>query len=226
MTQLLRDRLSQLYNISSPLVGSGSLEFGIQPLDQQIHHFAEAVWLRGVRQIQILPLFLLPGVHVMADLPAAVASATQAIPAQCALNLCPYLGAHPEIPQLLSQPMATTAADTWVLVAHGSRRPGANRPIEQLCQALAAHPAYWSVLPDLATQVQRLIHSGYTRIGILPYFLFPGAIPDAIALQRQQLQTQFPQVTLQLTQGLDANPKLVDLILDLSQTSPSCPPAL
>ena len=58
--------------------------------------------------------------------------------------------------------------------------------------------------------------AGYQNIAILPYFLFPGGITDAIANHLVQLQLKFPGVTLQLAAPLGVNMELADIIWDLA----------
>jgi sirohydrochlorin ferrochelatase len=72
------------------------LELGSLPLHQQIVQFAQQVSPLGVTGIKLLPLFLLPGVHVQEDLPEELRQA-QALLLQASLDvsleLLPYIGA-------------------------------------------------------------------------------------------------------------------------------------
>jgi sirohydrochlorin ferrochelatase len=163
-------------------------------------------------QIQILPLFLLPGVHVKEDIPVEVAIAQQILGSDITLNVLPYLGYHVEkIAALLTQQMQLLSPDTWILMAHGSRRQGGNRPIEILAQQLGITPAYWSVSPHLSEQINTLIQQGSTHIGVLPYFLFTGGITDAITQLLQDYSQQFTDVKFSLAQPLDQTSVLTEL---------------
>ena len=197
-----------------PLVGTACLELSAEPLHEQIRQFGDRALLSGCNRVQVIPLFLLPGMHVMEDIPAEVAIAQQALE-QVKIDLRPHLGTHPGLSHLLATSMAAIEADAWILLAHGSRRPGSKQTVEAIATQLGAISAYWAVSPKLATQVKALVDTGYQQIGILPYFLFAGGITDAIASTVEQLKMQFPSVNLALAEPIGASVELADLIWDL-----------
>jgi sirohydrochlorin ferrochelatase len=200
-----------------PLVGTACLELAPLPLHEQIKQFGKYASSAGFRHIQILPLFLLPGVHVMEDIPAEVAKARQNFDSDLTIEVQPYLGFHTQISQLLSSSFNSFAAEAWILLSHGSRRSGANYPVEVLANQLGALAAYWSVSPSWETQAKNLLIQGKKRIGILPYFLFAGGITDAIAQSVNQIKQEYPAVEFYLAKPLGANAELADLILDLTK---------
>jgi len=198
------------YSPSDVSIGTATLELADLPLHQQILQFAARA---GCRTVKIVPLFLLPGVHVMQDIPAEIALAQQAND-RLAIEQCPYLGSHPRLRQLLSaDPIAAEAPR--ILLSHGSRRAGGNAPVETIAAEIGAAPAYWSVSPSLETQVTALVKLGCPQIVILPYFLFAGGITDAIAETVSDLARQFPYVRLHLAEPLGASAAMADLIVDL-----------
>lgn len=197
-----------------PLVGTACLELSAEPLHEQIRQFGDRAMAYGYNRVQVIPLFLLPGMHVMEDIPAEVAIAQQALE-QVKIDLRPHLGTHPGLSHLLATSMAAIEADAWILLAHGSRRPGAKQTVEAIATQLNAISAYWAVSPKLATQVKALVDTGYQQIGILPYFLFAGGITDAIASTVELLKMQFPSVNLALAEPIGASVELADLIWDL-----------
>lgn len=199
-----------------PLVGVGTLELGPTSLDAQIKQFSEQTLSIGLTHIQLLPLFLLPGIHVKEDIPAAVNQAQQSIGPNVRIELRPHLGTHPGMSHLIANQMADSSVEAWILLAHGSRRWGGNRPIEAMANQLQAVPAYWSIAPSLETRVTELVTAGCQRIGIMPYFLFSGSTTDAIAQEVARLNQEFPQ-QLKLTTPLEPGEELIDLILDLTQ---------
>lgn len=196
-----------------PLVGTACLELSLKPLHEQIKEFGDRALACGCNSIQLVPLFLLPGVHVMEDIPAQVAIAQQ-MGQELKINLRPYLGTHPGLSSLLAAQVAAMHSDAWILLAHGSRRAGSKQPIEAMAKHLGAVTAYWSVPPKLETRVKELVSAGHRRIGILPYFLFAGGITDAIAQSVEQLKLD-PDTVLQLAEPIGASAKLADLIVDL-----------
>ena len=202
-------------NAIGPLVGTACLELAPLPFHQQIEQFGQKMLASGYNYLQILPLFLLPGVHVVEDIPAEVAIAQKALGSDLQIEIAPHLGQHPGIARLFAKPIANWEVDGCILISHGSRREGANQPVEMLATELKALPAYWSVSPKLEFQLQRLLMAGYRRIGILPYFLFGGAITDAIAQSVAQIKQEFPAANYYLAAPLGASVELADLILDL-----------
>lgn len=212
---------------TKPLVGTAVLELHPLPLHQQIQQFAEQAIAAGHNRLVTAPLFLLPGVHVLEDLPAEMAIAKTLLPSGFTLDSRPYLGSHPplqtQLKTLLSTQALSGCSDSRILLSHGSRRPGGNVPVEAIATELNATPAYWSTSPKLDEQVNALVKQGCEQIEILPYFLFEGKITDAIAQGVEDLAPQFPNVSLHLAKPLGATPPLASLIADLIQSGAVTP---
>lgn len=212
-----------------PLVDQAALELNPLPLHQQIIEFGDRAIAYGCDRVQIVPLFLLAGTHVIVDIPEQVAIAQQTLKNKLALDLQPHLGTHPGLVPLLRTALATTDmtakredasrpsadVDAWILLSHGSRRAKAKETVQAIAAQLGIVDAYWAIPPSLESRVKTLVDAGYQQIGILPYFLFAGGITDAIAQAVAQLQTQFPRINLHLAEPIGASPKLADLICDL-----------
>ncbi len=198
-----------------PMVGTAALELTSVPLHQQIAAFAARALASGYDTVQLIPLFLLPGVHVMEDIPQEVTLAQQVIGEVGKIELRPYLGNNPRLTQMLAIQIAAIKAEVWIILAHGSRRAGSKQQVEAIATQLGAKTAYWAIPPSLPSRVQELFSAGYRQIGILPYFLFAGGITDAIASSVAQLRQQFPTTDLYLAEPLGANSQLADLIGDL-----------
>jgi sirohydrochlorin cobaltochelatase len=230
-----RTSTSSLINAAgNPLVGTATLELAKLSLHEQIQQFGDRALAAGYRTLKLLPLFLLPGTHVMEDIPAEVAIARQCLDCALTLELRPYLGSHPQLRNLLSETAlsetalsgvtletalsgVTSAPDhAQILLAHGSRRPGANQSVEAIANDLQALPAYWSVPPNLETQIAALTKTGCQQITIMPYFLFAGGIMDAIAQSIQSLSQQFPATRLHLAKPLGVSSAMADLVVDLA----------
>lgn len=169
-------------------------------------------------RLNILPVFLLAGVHVTEDIPAEVAIAQQTLGEVVELTVTPHLGSQMGLRRIINEQMSSLPIEAWILLAHGSRRAGANEAIAELATDLGAVAAFWSIPSSLETQIQELDTLGFRRIGIFPYFLFSGGITDAIAQTITQLSHQYPHLTLTLTKPLDsALPQLADLLMNLVQ---------
>jgi sirohydrochlorin cobaltochelatase len=193
------------------LVETAQLELAPTPLHVQIRDFADRCQNSGIDRMIILPLFLIPGVHVMEDIPAEVAIADREIGDKVKLVVTAFLGDNPNFTNLFAQNRSTLPSRS-IILAHGSRRAGGNDLVERLAHDLDLQAAYWSVSPSLAERVSAQIAAGATEIGILPYFLFTGAIADAIAESISQLRQQYPQVKLILAEPIGNSPELVATI--------------
>ncbi len=193
------------------LVETAQLELAPTPLHVQISNFADRCQNSGIDRIVILPLFLIPGVHVMEDIPAEVALADRQIGGKVKLVVTAFLGENPDFSNLFARNRLTLPSQSMIL-AHGSRRPGGNEIVERLAHDLNLQAAYWSVSPSLAERVTAAIAAGAAEIGILPYFLFAGGITDAISESIAQLRQQYPQVKLILGEPIGNSPELVKTI--------------
>jgi len=208
----------------APRVQDIYLECTPLPLHQQILQWIEQLALESEQLTainwQAIPVFLLPGTHVMQDIPAEMTAVQKALKTPLPLTLTPYLGSHPGLRRVLSERLSLHPMEAWVLLAHGSRQAGANQAIEQLAEHIGAITAYWSTEPGLAQQVTELSNLGLRRIGIMPYFLFSGGITDAIAQLVAELNQQLPHLTLTLVPPLEVNrAELADLLVDLGTSS-------
>ncbi|MEK0180302.1 MAG: sirohydrochlorin chelatase [Oscillatoriales cyanobacterium] len=227
LAQLLSQKLPTLGNSGAsgvPTVGTATLELGPAPLHEQICHFAEHTLSLGLTEVQILPIFLLPGVHVAEDIPAEVEIAQKTLSPKLKIELLPHLGTQEAgLAKLVKTQMQEVAflpnlqLPKWILLSHGSRRLGGNSTVEEIASKVGAHPAYWSVKPSLEERIDSLVRDGQQQIGIVPYFLFNGGITDAIAQKVEQLKQQFPTAELHLANPLGVSVELADLIGELIQ---------
>jgi sirohydrochlorin ferrochelatase len=213
--QQLAGLVARQLQIPAKFVGTATLEVSHEPLHEQIRQFAQSAVLLGCDRLKIIPIFLLPGVHVMTDIPTEVALAKQVVGEDITIDLQPYLGSHSGLQILFQQQIASIKAEAGILLSHGSRRPGSQQPVETLAVNLGVTTAYWSISPTLESRVQELIAFGNKEIAILPYFLFSGGITDAIAQAVDKLKLQFPGVNFYLAAPLGANDELANLIGDL-----------
>jgi sirohydrochlorin cobaltochelatase len=206
----LAQQLSSLFRDRQTLIATAQLELADRPLHVQILDFAENCLERGIDRMVILPLFLLPGVHVMDDLPAEVEIAKR-LRSTVKIIVAPFLGACPQIAHLFSL-HRLHLPDRSTILAHGSKRASGNAIVEQLAAQLNLETAYWSIEPSLTDRVTELIEQGTTEIGILPYFLFSGGITDKIAALVAELTEKFPQVQIVLGEPVGNYPELITTI--------------
>ena len=205
----------------TPLVEVAALELASLSLNESLVNFAQTAYQRGYRKIKVLPLFLAPGIHVTKDIPEEIALAAKRINNHLTIELLPYLGKYSGIIPLMSREFSQLSGETRILVAHGSLLSTVTNYFQNLSVKLKATMpsasfaiAYWSISPSLREQVTAQIAAGYQKIAILPYFLFPGKIFRAIALEVEVLQAENPQVELILGQPLGACEALAQLIFE------------
>ncbi|MBW4440366.1 MAG: sirohydrochlorin chelatase [Plectolyngbya sp. WJT66-NPBG17] len=203
----LRDRIEQRLSIP---VGAAVLECAPTPLHEQIEEFSRQH--PNLSQIYIVPLFLLPGVHVMEDIPEQIEIAQSHIGTK--LTVLPHLGSHLGMVEVLASRIAQVPAESRILMSHGSRRSGGNAAIEKIATQIDAVSAYWSVEPKLPSRILELKQQGHQTIVILPYFLFSGGITDAIAQSIQELSEQHSNLALRWLTPFDLCEDLVRLIID------------
>jgi len=130
------------------LVGTATLELAPSSLHEQIQHFANVAVGAGCQQVQLLPLFLLPGVHVMEDIPAEVALAQANLGNSIVLSLQPHLGANPGLGKILAKQLSAVETDAKILEASQSRTdnrsgsillPGITQSEQDICATRTLH---------------------------------------------------------------------------------------
>ncbi|MBD2545913.1 sirohydrochlorin chelatase [Planktothricoides raciborskii] len=236
LTVLVQERAigrSQTLGLGRTLVDVAFLEAHPLPLHQQIVAFADRAVQEGMRRIQVLPLFLLPGVHVYEDIPAEVAIARNLIDPKIALELLPYIGTQQKaLSGLLLSRMAavndSSAASIAILFSHGSRRHGGNQPVEAIAHYLAelsgleVVTAYSFVAPFLSDILATLksrqtVKMGYQQMAILPYVLFPGGLTEAIADSVTQLCGTFEDIQIKVAQPIAVSRDFAELIVSMAE---------
>ncbi|MEL6553121.1 MAG: sirohydrochlorin chelatase [Cyanobacteria bacterium J06621_11] len=199
----------------SVIVETACLELAVEPLHVQIHQFGLRLISMGVKELKLVPIFLMAGMHVMEDIPSEVAIARSLLGDAITLTTCKHLGSHSGMPSILTSRLASIPTEGSLLVAHGSRRAKGNKSIQSLAQKIGTPVAYWAVPPDIESQAITLMQQGCQGITILPYFLFAGGITDAIAHRTEELAERFPRVTFRLLPTLGATEEIADLVIDL-----------
>ncbi len=213
---LTKPRLEKSVQVSSEvIVGTACLELAARPLSEQIHEFGRRLKAAGVKELKLLPVFLMSGVHVMEDIPKEIEAAEDMLEGSLRLTLCPHLGSHEDIHQVLENRLTSVEAEGSLLVAHGSRRKKGNKAVQGLAKRINTKVAYWATPPDIESQVIELMQQGCQQLTILPYFLFSGGITDAIARRTEELAERFPKVQFRLLPTLGATNEVADLVVDL-----------
>ncbi|MEM8779843.1 MAG: sirohydrochlorin chelatase [Cyanobacteria bacterium P01_G01_bin.49] len=214
-TRNMKNPRSAVLSPVSPLIlETASLELSEVQLRDKIQQVAKQGQKVGVDILKIVPLFLLPGVHVTEDIPREVEIAKQTLGNSIKLKLCPYLGSYKGLIKILSRQFSEHPQDARIIISHGSRRLGGNCPVEAIADRLNASVAYWSISPSLEDKVYALVNQGKTSITIVPYFLFTGGITMMIAQQVEQLQRSLPHIQFNLGHPLGATSDLAALMAE------------
>lgn len=180
---------------------SGSLGQQLEAMCLQDHR---ATW-------RLYPLFLLEGVHVQEDLPAAIGAVCQAHP-QLQVCLAPPLGSSPLFSRWLQGWLRQQPGETWLFVTHGSRRPQAQLALQQCADQVHAPLLSWTQAGVLEEMLDALERTTQVGIRVLPLFLFPGALPASLGQRLCQWHWQHPAVPLRLAPVLSGLPGFVALL--------------
>lgn len=108
-----------------------------------------------------------------------------------------------------------------LLIAHGSRYPGANADLEWVADRLRERGAYGHVQPSYLELAEPGIEAGgvicaergASRVVMVPYFLSAGLhVREDLKAARDALASRFPEVDFQLAEPMGRHPSLVDVI--------------
>jgi len=109
-----------------------------------------------------------------------------------------------------------------LLIAHGSRRPEANRDLVEIAHAIAVRRpddlieiAYLELAePDIPTGARRCVDRGATDVRMLPYFLSAGAhVREDLTAFRDRFAEEYPGVTFHCCPPLGLHPGIIDVLL-------------
>jgi sirohydrochlorin cobaltochelatase len=176
-------------------VAGGFIELSPPPLRDAMAELAG----QGLRDVVAVPLILLAAGHAKGDIPAALARERERHPGLRTRYARP-LGVHPTILDVLRERLAASAMprpDAVLLVGRGTTDPDANADLYRAARLLwettrhldigFIESAFVSLAePSVPEGLERLKRLGARRIAVLPYFLFPGVLPDRITAQSAQ----------------------------------------
>ncbi|WP_298616978.1 sirohydrochlorin chelatase [uncultured Thermosynechococcus sp.] len=197
-------------------VGWGTLEGA--PLPEQIRQFSQQAQCQGAERLVILPLFLLPGNHVVVDLPPAIAAANAVLP----IELLPFLGGQPLFQAWLQLAIAHESAH--ILLGHGSRRPEVLPWFEALCQTCGVLPALLTQATSLDQAIEARIAEGHTSSKIYGYFLFGGKTVNQVHQQVARLQVRYPHHSISWVPAIQPTRALINVLQQILQAVPLVEP--
>ncbi|MEE4541435.1 sirohydrochlorin chelatase [Streptomyces sp. V4-01] len=204
-------------------VGGGFIELSPPPLADSV----AAMAADGVREFAAVPLVLVSAGHAKGDIPAALAREKQRHPGTSFAYGRP-LGPHPGLLAVLERRLdeavagADRAATTVLLVGRGSTDPDANAEVFKAARLLwegrglaGVETAFVSLAdPSVPAGLERCRRLGATRVVVLPYFLFPGVLPDRVREQAHGWARDAPGVDVRCADVIGPEPELAALVME------------
>ncbi|ADB94934.1 sirohydrochlorin chelatase [Candidatus Atelocyanobacterium thalassae] len=201
--------------LQAVIVEVATLELSQISLAKKIQQFALKINKYGIKNLKIIPMFLFPGIHVKQDIPLEISTAQKKIGNLINLELCPHLGSYKGLSNLLSNQFSICSQmNAKIIISHGSHFKDGNNTIEVIASNLNAITAYWGMKPDLSDQINILLKQNKLAITIIPYFLFRGKITTIITQQIKKIQSNLPEIQINLGHPIGETFDLVKLIVD------------
>lgn len=198
-------------------VSGGFIELSPPPLTDAVR----VLFGRGHRRIGAVPLMLVAAGHAKGDIPAALARERDRHTGLTVAYGRP-LGPHPGVLALLRERLAGLEGSTVLLVGRGSTDPDANAEVAKVARLLAetsevngVEYAFISLTPPGVPQgLERCAMLGARRVAVLPYFLFPGVLPDRVKSQAMAWAAGNPSVEVRCAPVLGDTEALADLVIE------------
>jgi sirohydrochlorin cobaltochelatase len=202
-------------------VGGGFIELSPPPLADTVAQMVAA----GVRRFAAVPLVLVSAGHAKGDIPAALAREEQRHPGTSYAYGRP-LGPHPYLLAVLERRLdqalagAARAGTTVLLVGRGSTDPDANAEVFKAARLLwegrglaGVETAFVSLAaPSVTDGLERCRLLGARRVVVLPYFLFPGVLPDRVRDQARAWADGHAGVDVRCADVIGPEPELAALV--------------
>jgi sirohydrochlorin cobaltochelatase len=204
-------------------VGGGFIELSPPPLADSV----AAMAADGVREFAAVPLVLVSAGHSKGDIPAALEREERRHPGTSFAYGRP-LGPHPNLLTVLERRLdealagADRADTTVLLVGRGSTDPDANAEVYKAARLLwegrglaGVETAFVSLAePSVPAGLERCRRLGATRVVVLPYFLFPGVLPDRVRDQAADWAAGAPGVDVRCAEVIGPEPELAALVME------------
>jgi sirohydrochlorin cobaltochelatase len=209
-------------------VAGGFIELSPPPLAAAV---AELV-ARGHRHLAAVPLVLVSAGHGKGDIPGAMARELARHPGLSYAYGRP-LGPHPGLLALLDRRAdaalgpaaagpAARAETAVLLVGRGSTDPDGNAEVYKVARLLWEGRGFGSVetafvslaRPYVPEGLDRCRRLGFRRIVVLPYFLFPGVLPDRVRAAAGAYAEGHPELDVRCAAVLGDCDGLADLVVE------------
>lgn len=204
-------------------VEGGFLELASPPIQDATARLVAA----GHRTIDVVPLVLVAAGHSKGDIPAALRREEGRHPG-LGFRYGRPLGPHPALlAEAEARLLAVAPREHWpetavVLVGRGATDPDANAEIAKTARLLqegrglgTVETAFISLaLPSVPDGLDRARRLGFSRIVVLPWFLFAGVLPDRITAQAREWASQHPDVEVRVAGLLGPTDALTAVVLE------------
>ncbi|MDL4843037.1 sirohydrochlorin chelatase [Aquibacillus rhizosphaerae] len=164
---------------------------------------------KGATEITVVPILLLPGIHVSEDIPLEISKGKKQHP-ELIINYAKPLGSDGVIVEMIrnrvvERDVFKELKKAVLLVSHGSRNQQAVEEFEQLAIACKneisnqydVYTAYLKMtVPSLEEQLDNLKIYNYQEIYVVPHFLFSGGFEKEIEEVTQSYQKQMPNTSI------------------------------
>ena len=202
-------------------VEGGFLELAPPPIQDGVAKLVAA----GHRTVDVVPLVLVAAGHSKGDIPAALERERRRHPG-LAFRYGRPLGPHPLLLSDLEERLAAVAPrEQWeetavVLVGRGATDPDANAEIAKTARLLFEGRGIGTVetsfislaAPGVPAALDRARRLGFSRLVVLPYFLFAGVLPERIMAQAQEWARRHPDSEVRVAGLIGPSERLALLV--------------
>ncbi|HEX2316504.1 MAG TPA: sirohydrochlorin chelatase [Thermomonospora sp.] len=202
-------------------VAGGFIELSPPPLTEAVAD----LYARGHRRIAAVPIVLVAAGHGKGDIPGAMAREQVRHPGLSYVYGRP-LGPHPTLLALLEERLRAVLAPgedaAVLLVGRGSTDPDANAEVHKVARLFwegrdlaGVEPAFVSLArPGVAEGLERCRRLGARRVVVLPYFLFPGVLPDRVVAEARAYAAEHPELDVRYAEVIGDCDGLADLVAE------------
>ena len=209
------------------VVSHGYLEFASPTIAQAL----AANLAAGARQVVMVPGVLLAASHAKNDMPTELLTFARAHP-DIDFHFGAPLGLHPLLLQLIQERIiaaeATSArtvrrADTClVVVGRGTTDSDANGDVAKFARMIEEGMGFGAsticysgtAKPLVADGLRAAVRLGYTRLVVLPFFLFDGVLVKRIYAAADAVQEREPELEVLKAGYLGVHPHVANALLD------------
>ncbi|KAF3997053.1 precorrin-8X methylmutase [Glaciimonas immobilis] len=213
------------------VVTHGYLEFSSPTIGDALTAAVTKSIAAGVQKIAVVPAVLLAARHAKNDMPAEVLAMARDYPA-IDFHFGAPLNLHPQLLQLAQERIiaaeATSAqtlrrADTClVLVGRGTTDPDANSEVSKLARMLEEGMGFGSAIvcysgtakPLVADGLRAAAQLGFSRLVVLPFFLFDGILVKRIYAAADELQQREDGLEVLKAGYLGAHAHVADVLIE------------